>query len=134
MSSSSKLSFQSRDGPSARRKSWQGFHGLMLWILERSRERNPFPTPYSNLLAFPAFLQSGSASLSRKASMFISNRPPLHAEKASSTITARSLPHTSTAKSGYTHADLESAMALKQSSDCIREFLYCLGTASGEIC
>lgn len=48
MSSSSKLSFQSGDSPSARRKSWPGFHGLKALDFEegsREQQHSHLPSP-----------------------------------------------------------------------------------------
>lgn len=49
MSSSSKLSFQSGDSPSARRKSWPGFHGLKALDFEegsREQKHSHLPSPF----------------------------------------------------------------------------------------
>lgn len=75
MSSSSKLSFQSGDSPSARRKSWPGFHGLKaLDFGERMGAGS------GNLSAFPlvvsASAQNSAAPPSRRVDALVPERLP----------------------------------------------------------
>lgn len=73
MSSSSKLSFQSGDSPSARRKSWPGFHGLKALGLKRGAGSRNIPTfP----LLVSASAQSREACPSRWAGTRVAERLP----------------------------------------------------------